>query len=100
MLLAYERIGSAWAATAVLLADLLPAMFLGPLLGGLADRTSRLGCAIVADLLRAAAFAPLVFAGSIEVMLALAVVAGVGNALFRPATSALLRCTTARTKVS
>ena len=33
MLLAYERIGSAWAATAVLLADLLPAMFLGVLLG-------------------------------------------------------------------
>ena len=32
---AYERIGSAWAATAVLVADLLPAMLLGPLLGGL-----------------------------------------------------------------
>ena len=100
MLLAYERIGSAWAATAVLLADLLPAMFLGPLLGGLADRTSRLGCAIVADLLRAAAFAGLVFAGSIEVMLALAVAAGVGNALFRPATSALLPSIVARERLT
>jgi MFS family permease len=90
MLLAYERIGSAWAATAVLLADLLPAMLLGPLLGGLIDRTSRLGCAIVADLLRAAAFAGLVFADGIGPMLALALAAGLGNALFRPATSALL----------
>ena len=90
MLLAYERIGSAWAATAVLLADLLPAMFLGPLLGGLIDRTSRLGCAIVADVLRAAAFAGLMLAGGIAPMIALALLAGVGNALFRPATGALL----------
>jgi MFS family permease len=90
MLLAYARIGSAWAATAVLLADLLPAMVLGPLLGGLIDRTSRLGCAIVADILRAAAFAGLVFADGIAPMLALALAAGLGNALFRPATTALL----------
>ena len=90
MLLAYERIGSAWAATAVLLADLLPAMFLGPLLGGLIDRTSRLGCAIVADVLRAAAFAGLMLAGGIAPMIALALLAGAGNALFRPATGALL----------
>ena len=90
MLLAYERIGSAWAATAVLLADLLPAMFLGPLLGGLIDRTSRLGCAIVADVLRAAAFAGLMLAGGIVPMIGLALLAGAGNALFRPATGALL----------
>jgi MFS family permease len=90
MLLAYERIGSAWAATAVLLADLLPAMLLGPLIGGLIDRHSRLGCAIAADVLRAAAFGGLVFAGGIGPMLALAAAAGLGNALFRPATSALL----------
>jgi beta-lactamase class A len=47
--LAYERIGSAWGATAVLLADLLPAMLLGPLLGAAIDRTSRLGAAVLAD---------------------------------------------------
>ena len=57
MLLAYERIGSAWAATAVMLADLIPSMLLGPLLGGLVDRTSRLGCAIASDVLRASVFA-------------------------------------------
>src|SRR5215210_3684346 len=90
MLLAYERIGSAWAATAVLLADLLPAMLLGPLLGGLIDRSSRLGCAIAADLLRAAAFAGLIATGGIGPMIALALAAGLGSALFRPATSALL----------
>lgn len=90
MLLAYERIGSAWAATVVLLADVAPAMFLSPLLGGLIDRTSRLGCAIVADLVRAAAFAALMLTDGIAPLIALALVVGLGNALFRPATSALL----------
>src|SRR5215218_3267699 len=32
LLLAYEQLGSAWGATAVLIADLAPAMLLGPLL--------------------------------------------------------------------
>ena len=62
LLLAYEQLGSAWGATAVLIADLAPAMLLGPLLGGLIDRTSRLGCAIAAELIGALAFAGLVFA--------------------------------------
>jgi MFS family permease len=90
LLLAYERIGSAWAATVVLMADLLPAMLLGPLLGGLVDRTNRLGCAIAADLVRAASLAGLVLVGGIGPMIALAMAAGIGNALFAPATSALL----------
>ncbi len=90
MLLAYERIGSAWAATAVLLADLLPAMALGALLGGVLDRRSRLGCAIGADLVRAGAFAGLLFTHGVAPMLALALLAGLGSALFRPATNALL----------
>src|SRR6478609_1557761 len=55
LLLAYEQLGNAWGATAVLLADLAPAMLLGPLLGGLIDHTSRLGCAIVADVIGALA---------------------------------------------
>ena len=56
LVLAYDRIGSAWGATAILLADLLPAMLLGPLLGAAIDRTSKLGAAIVADVVRALAF--------------------------------------------
>jgi MFS family permease len=90
MLLAYERIGSAWAATAVMLADLIPSMVLGPLLGGLVDRTSRLGCAIASDVLRASTFAALVFTHDVAPMILLAFLSGTGNALFRPATAALL----------
>ena len=85
LILAYDRIGSAWAATAVLLADLLPAMLLGPLLGALADRTSRLGCAVVADVIRAGAFAGLVLLDGVAPMIGLALLAGLGTALFRPA---------------
>ena len=90
MVFAYERIGSAWAATAVLLADLLPSMLLGAVVGAVADRTSHLGCAIAADILRAVAIVGLLLVDGVAAMLALAVVLGMGNALFRPATSALL----------
>src|SRR4051794_10140204 len=90
LLLAYDKLGSAWGATAVLIADLAPAMFLGPLLGGVIDRTSRLGCAIAADDIGALAFLGLVFAGGPLAMIALAVLAGVSSALLRPATCALL----------
>ena len=57
LLLAYDRFGSAWAATALALADFGPAMLLGPLLGALVDRHGRLRSAIVSDAIRAVAFA-------------------------------------------
>src|ERR1700761_1123783 len=56
--LAYERIGSAWGATAVL----LPAMLLGALVGSLIDRTGRLASTIAADVIRALGFGALIFA--------------------------------------
>ena len=90
LLLAYDRFGSAWAATALTLADFGPAMLLGPLLGALVDRHGRLRSAIVSDAIRAVAFAGLLFVHSAAGMVALAVLAGVGTALFRPATGALL----------
>ncbi len=90
LVLAYDRLGSAWGATAVLLADLIPAMLLGPALGRLIDRTSRLGCAIAADSIGAIAFAGIVFSHGTVALIALALAAGVGSALFRPATCALL----------
>jgi MFS family permease len=90
LVLAYDRIGSAWGATAILLADLLPAMLLGPLLGAAIDRTSKLGAAILADAVRALAFAGLVIIDGTASMVVLALVAGTGTALFRPATYALL----------
>jgi MFS family permease len=90
LLLAYSQIGSAWGATAVLIADLAPAMLLGPLLGGLIDRTSRLGCAIAADVIGALAFLGLAFAHGAAQLIALALLAGLSSALLRPATCALL----------
>jgi MFS family permease len=90
LVFAYERIGSAWAATAVLLADLLPSMLLGAFVGAVADRTSHRGCAIAADIVRAAAIGGLLLADGVAAMIAFALVLGMGNALFRPATSALI----------
>ena len=90
LLLAYDRFGSAWAATALALADFGPAMLLGPLLGSLVDRYGRLRSAIVSDVIRAVAFAGLLLVHSVAGMVALALLAGVGTALFRPATGALL----------
>ena len=55
-LLAYEHTGSAWAVTAVLVPDLLPAIFVGPLLGALVDRIGWRTCAIAADVLRMIAY--------------------------------------------
>jgi MFS family permease len=84
-LLAYDRFGSAWAVVAVLLPDLLPAIVLGPLLGALVDRIGWRTCAVVADLLRCAAFALLVAGSSLHTMIAGATLAGLGTALFAPA---------------
>src|SRR4051795_4507786 len=56
MVVAYDRLGSAWAASLVLLADILPAMLLSPVIGAWLDRRDRLRSAVAADSLRAAAF--------------------------------------------
>jgi MFS transporter len=85
LLLAYERFQSPWAITLVLLADLVPAMLLGPLFGAAADRWSRRVCAIAADLARASAFLALAVVDSFAATVALALVAGGGTGLFRPA---------------
>ncbi|MFL5828187.1 MAG: MFS transporter [Thermoleophilaceae bacterium] len=90
ILLAYERFHSPWAITLILLADFLPSMLLGPLLGAAADRWSRRQCAVVADLVRAGSFAGLAFVHSVAATLALALLAGAGTALFRPAVLASL----------
>jgi MFS family permease len=85
LLLAYDRLASPFAVALVLLADFLPAMFLGPILGAAADRWSRRGCAVIADVLRAVAFIALGVVGSFEATVAFALLAGVGTALFKPA---------------
>jgi MFS family permease len=84
-LLAYEHTGSAWAVTAVLVPDLLPAILFGPLLGALVDRVGWLPCAIAADLLRFLAFTLVVVAQTLPVLIVAAALAGTGAALFSPA---------------
>jgi Transmembrane secretion effector len=88
LILAYERLESPWAISLVLLAEFLPAMFLGPVFGAAADRRSRRWCAATADLARALAFISLFFFESFPLTVAFALVAGVGTGLFRPAVMA------------
>jgi MFS family permease len=85
LLIAYERFHSPWAIGLVLLADLLPGMFLGPVLGAAADRWSRKACAIVADVLRAVAFLGIALVDPFVATFAFALVAGLGTALYKPA---------------
>ncbi|HEY2600601.1 MAG TPA: MFS transporter [Thermoleophilaceae bacterium] len=85
LVLAYQRFHSPWAVTLILLADFLPATLLGPLLGAAVDRFGRRRCAVIADVLRAAVFVGLGFASSFGLIFALAVLAGVGTALSKPA---------------
>lgn len=90
LLVAYDRYESAWAISLVLLADLIPAMLLGPVFGAAADRWSRRTCLVVADVVRGVGFLGVALASSFEVTLAFALLAGVGTALFTPAALAAI----------
>jgi MFS family permease len=81
----YDRTHSGWWVGALLVGNILPAAFLGLLLGPLVDRLSRKRLMVGADLARLAVFVALPFAHSAVVVVALAVVAGIGNGVFRPA---------------
>ena len=90
LLVALDRFNSPWAIGLVLLADVVPAMLLGPLFGAFADRWSRRGCAVLADVLRALAFLGLVIVDGFVGTFLLALLAGVGTGLFTPAALAAL----------
>ena len=90
LLVALDRFDSPWAIGLILLADVVPAMILGPLFGAFADRWSRRGCAIFADVLRAIAFLGLVLVDGFVATFFLALLAGVGTGLFTPAALAAL----------
>jgi MFS family permease len=81
----YDLTHSGWWVGALLIATLLPSIFLGLLFGPLVDRVSRKGLMIASDVGRLAVFCVLPFAGSASAIVALSAVAGVGNAIFRPA---------------
>jgi MFS family permease len=81
----YDRTHSGWWVGALLVANILPSVFIGVLLGPLVDALSRKGLMIASDLGRLAVFVALPFVGSPTAVVALATVAGIGNAFFRPA---------------
>lgn len=85
LLLAYDRLPSPLAISAVLTANLLPSMLLGPVFGALADRLPRRTCVVAADVIRAGAFLGLAIVPSFEATVAFAAAAGLGTALFTPA---------------
>ena len=85
VVLAYQRLHSVWAVTLILLADFVPGMLLGPLLGAAADRWPRRRCLIAADVVRALAFVGVALIPNFASTLALATVAGAATALFTPA---------------
>ena len=69
----------------LLIADFLPAIAVGLLLGPLVDRLSRRRLMIGSDLVRAAAFVALPFVGSATAVVVLAGVVGLATGFFRPA---------------
>src|SRR5918999_4827213 len=90
LLVALDRFDSPWAIGLVLLADVVPSMFLGPVFGAAADRWSRRTCAVVADLARAGAFIGLAVVDSFVATVAFALIAGAGTGLFLPAVMAAI----------
>jgi len=99
LLVAYDRWPSPWAISLVLLADLLPAMLLGPLFGAVADRWSRRWCVVAADLIRAVAFIAIAVIDVFAATIVFAVMAGSGTALFTPASLAALPSLVSRERV-
>jgi MFS family permease len=90
LLVAYHRLHSGWAISLVLLGEFLPGIVLAPLFGSLADGPHRRKLVVCADLLRAACFVALAVVPSFAATVGLALLAGVGTALFRPAVNAAL----------
>lgn len=81
----YDRTHSGSWVSALLIADFLPSVAIGLALGPLLDRLSRRGLMIAADLARLAVFCALPFTDSAGGIVALAGVAGLATAFFRPA---------------
>jgi MFS family permease len=81
----FDRTDSGSWVAALLIADFLPIVLVGFLLGPLVDRLSRRRLMIASDLVRFGVFCLLPFAGSAAMIVALAAVAGLATGLFRPA---------------
>ena len=81
----WDRTHSGVWVSALLIADFLPAVAIGLLLGPLVDRLSRKRLLVGADLVRLAVFVLLAFTVSAGQIVAAALVAGVATGLARPA---------------
>jgi MFS family permease len=81
----FDRTDSGSWVAALLIADFLPIVVVGFLLGPLVDRLSRRRLMIASDLVRFGVFCVLPFAGSAAMIVGLAAVAGLATGLFRPA---------------
>jgi MFS family permease len=80
----FDRTGSGKWVSALLVADFLPSVLVGLLLGSLVDRLRRRGLMIGADLVRLVAFCFLPFAGSATAIVVAAAVVGLANGFFMP----------------
>jgi MFS family permease len=81
----FDRTNSGLWVAGLLIADFLPIVLIGLLLGPLVDRLSRRGLMVVSDLVRFGVFAALPFVDSPAGIVVLAGVAGVATGFFRPA---------------
>jgi len=81
----YDRTGDANWVSALLIADFLPIVLVGILLGPLIDRLPRRNILVAADVLRAGVFCVLPFATSAAQIVGLALIVGIATSLFRPA---------------
>ncbi len=81
----FDRTGSGKWVSALLIVDFLPIILIGILAAPLVDRLSRRRLLIVSDLVRAAVFCALPFAGSATTIVVLAGIQGVATGFFRPA---------------
>ena len=81
----YDETGSGIWVAALLIADFLPIVLIGLLLGPLVDRLSRRRLMIVSDLARFGVFAALPFVNGPAAIVALAAISGVATGFFLPA---------------
>jgi MFS family permease len=81
----YDETGSGVWVAALLIADFLPIVLIGLLLGPLIDRLSRRRLMILSDLARFGVFAALPFVNGPAAIVALAAVSGVATGFFLPA---------------
>jgi MFS family permease len=86
----YDHTHSGSWVSALLIAVFLPTVVVGVVVGPLLDRLSRRKLMIASDLLRAAVFVVLPFVDSPGWIVALAAVAGLGNAIYRPTVNAAM----------